>query len=58
MVGSITLVYVAVLGYGFIESKDRALQQTDERYREALEWRAGALSDELDAAATTASGSG
>ncbi|MGD1915497.1 MAG: PP2C family protein-serine/threonine phosphatase [Phycisphaerales bacterium] len=55
MVGSITLVYVAVLGYGFIESKDRALQQTDERYREALEWRASALSDELDAAATTAS---
>jgi len=54
MVGSITIVYVLVLGFEFSHLRQTATSQTDSRYREALQWRAATLADELDTAARAA----
>lgn len=54
MVGSISLVYVVVLGVEFLNLRSSASEQTDARYREALRWRAGLLADELEQSAQAA----
>jgi serine phosphatase RsbU (regulator of sigma subunit) len=54
MVGSISLVYVAVLGFEFFNLKETANQQADARYRESLESRASVLADELSRSALAA----
>lgn len=54
IIGPITLVYLAVLGYEFLHLREASLAKADERYREALAFRSSSIEAELAAVATAA----